>query len=59
MLEVSCSGAIEKYINCAPVKTLKPVKKPKPINWLTPKVYTGMSIHEQVARTKSTNEPLS
>ena len=46
MLEVSCSGAIEKYINCS-VKTLKPVKKPKPINWLTPKVYTGMSIHEQ------------
>jgi hypothetical protein len=47
MLEVSCSGAIEKYIKLRSVKTLKPVKKSKPTNWLTPKVYTGISDEEQ------------
>ena len=47
MLEVFCSGAIEKYIKLRSVKTLQPVKKPKPINWLTPKVYKGISEHEQ------------
>jgi len=47
MLEVFCSGAIEKYIKLRSVKTLQPVIKPKPLNWLTPKVYKGINDEEQ------------
>ena len=47
MVEVFCSGAIEKYIKLRSVKKLQPVKKPKPIKWLTPKVYKGLNDEEQ------------
>jgi hypothetical protein len=47
VLEVLCSGAVEKYIKLRSVKKLKPVKKPKPIKWLTPKVYKGINEEEQ------------
>jgi hypothetical protein len=46
VLKVFCSGAIEKYIKLRSVKTLAPVKKPKPSKWLTPKVYKGTSDRE-------------
>lgn len=46
VLEVLCSGAIEQYIKLRSVKTLKPVKTPKPSNWLTPKVYKGTGDRE-------------
>ena len=47
VVEVISTGAIEKYLKLRYVKKLKPVKKPKPIKWLTPKVYKGISQHEQ------------
>jgi hypothetical protein len=47
MVEVFCSGAVEKYIKIRSVKTLPPVKKPKPTKWLLPKVYKGMSDEEK------------
>ena len=52
VLEVLCSGAIEKYIKIRSVKTLKPVPKPQPGNpdnedWITPKVYKGTSDREK------------
>jgi hypothetical protein len=47
VLDVFCSGAIEKYIKLRSVKKLHPVKKPKPITWLGPKVYKGMSKEEK------------
>ena len=46
VLEVLCAGDIEQYIKLRSVKTLKSVSKPKPINWLTPKVYKGTSDRE-------------
>ena len=51
VLEVLCSGAVEKYIKLRSVKTLKPVPKPQPNNpdneeWITPKVYKGTSDRE-------------
>jgi hypothetical protein len=51
VLEVVCSGVIEKYIKLRSVKTLKPVRKSQPANpdhedWITPKVYTGTSDRE-------------
>jgi hypothetical protein len=52
VLEVFCFGAVEKYIKLLSVKRLKPVPKPQPANpdhegWITPKVYKGLSMHEQ------------
>jgi hypothetical protein len=49
VLEIECSGAIEKYIKLRSVKTLKPVGKLQPANpantkdWKQPKVYKGES----------------
>jgi hypothetical protein len=45
-------GAIEIYIKLRSVKSLKPVGKSQHANpdteeWITPKVYTGISMHEQ------------
>jgi hypothetical protein len=51
--EIACSGAIEKYIKLRSVKTLKPVGQSQPANpgntkdWKRPKVYKGLSMHEQ------------
>jgi hypothetical protein len=47
VLEIYCTGAIQQYIKLRSVKTLKPVIKPKPLNWITPKVSKGTSMHEQ------------
>jgi hypothetical protein len=51
VLDITCSGAIEKYIKLRSVKTVKPVPKLQPANpdsegWLPPKVYTGTSDRE-------------
>jgi hypothetical protein len=51
VLEILCSGAIEKYIKLRSVKTVKPVPKSQPTNpnnedWITPKVYKGTSDRE-------------
>ena len=51
VLEVECSGAIEKYIKLRSVTSLKPVGKSQPANpdhedWITPKVSTGTSDRE-------------
>jgi hypothetical protein len=42
VLEVVCSGAVEKYIKLRSVKTVPPVNK-QPGKWLTPMVYKGTS----------------
>ena len=53
VLEVLCSGAVEKYIKLRSVKTLKPVPKPETSrnpddeDWITPKVYKGTSDREK------------
>ena len=52
VLDVTCSGVIQKYIKLRLVKTLKPVLKsetssnPDNEDWITPKVYTGTSDRE-------------
>ena len=46
MLEVLCSGDSETYIKLRSVKTVKPVIKFKPINWLTSKSSKGTSDRE-------------
>src|SRR5262245_5997396 len=49
VLEIECTGAIEKYIKLRSVKTLKPIGKSQPANpvntkdWKRPKVYKGTS----------------
>lgn len=57
MLDVYCSGVIEEYIKLRSVKRLKTTKKPRgaprtwwttpgnhdDTDWLTPKVYKGLS----------------
>jgi hypothetical protein len=52
VLEIACSGAIEKYIKLRSVKSLKPVGKSQPRNpgntqdWKRPKVSMGTSDRE-------------
>ena len=52
MLDITCSGVIEKYIKLRSVKTLKPVptsetsSNPDNEDWITPKVYKGTSDRE-------------
>jgi hypothetical protein len=43
VLEVECTGAIQKYIKLRSVTSLKPVIQPKPLNWSTPKISKGTS----------------
>ena len=53
VLDITCSGVIEKYIKLRSVKTLKPVGKSQPANpghtedWKRPKVYKGTSDREK------------
>ena len=53
VLEIECTGAIQQYIKLRSVTSLKPVGKSQPANpgntkdWKRPKVYKGLSMHEQ------------
>ena len=52
VMDIECSGAIEKYIKLRSVKSLKVVPKSKPPasdteEWVTPKIYKGISMQEQ------------
>jgi hypothetical protein len=40
-IEVLCDAYNQKELRLHRVKKLRPVKKPKGDNWLTPEVYTG------------------
>jgi hypothetical protein len=40
-IEVFCNAPDEKGLTLHRVKRLKPVEKPKGVDWLEPKVYTG------------------
>jgi hypothetical protein len=53
VLDVECSGGVKNYIKLRSVKSLKPVptsetsSNPDNKDWITPKVYKGISMHEQ------------
>jgi hypothetical protein len=40
-IEVFCNAPDEKSLTLHRAKRLKPVEKPKEVDWLEPKVYTG------------------
>ena len=52
VLDIACSGAKKQYIKLRSVKSLKVVPKSKPATsdteeWVTPKIYKGISMQEQ------------
>jgi hypothetical protein len=52
VLDVECSGVVKQYIKPRSITSLKPVGKSHTATsdteeWLTPKLYKGISMHEQ------------
>jgi hypothetical protein len=50
VLDIDCSGAKKQYIKLRSIKSLKPKSKPATSDteeWITPKIYKGISMHEQ------------